>query len=103
MITASPELLGHESIIEIRRPGRLTIFRLTLFGQLIFELLISSKEDRVELTHSFKFIFKGLGLYHPLNHHLQKLVLVLRMLDHRLHQRRVKIEPKGKGVFRCLH
>jgi hypothetical protein len=99
----SPKLLRHELINEIRRPGRLTIFRLALFDQLSFELLISSKEDRVELAHSFKFIFKGLSICHPLNHHLHKLVIVLRMLDHRLHRRRVKNEPKGKGVLRCLH
>jgi hypothetical protein len=97
MTTVSPELLGHESIIEIRRPGRLTIFRLSFFSQLSFELLISSKEDLVELSYFFKFIFKGLSLCHPLYRHLKKLILVLRMLDHRLHRRWVKIEPKGKG------
>jgi hypothetical protein len=81
----------------------LTIFCLALSGQLILVLLISSKEDRLKLVHSFKFIFKGLSLCHLLNRHLQKLVLVLRMLDHHLHQRWVKIVPKGKGVFRHLH
>jgi hypothetical protein len=81
------------------------MFRLAFLGQFSFKFLIPSKEDRVKLVHFFELFFKGLSLLHPLYHNLQKLILILRMLNHHLHQRRVKfmLRKSGKGVSRQLH
>jgi hypothetical protein len=40
----------------------ITIFHLALFGQLSFELLFFSEEDRVKLAYFFQLILRNLSL-----------------------------------------
>jgi hypothetical protein len=89
-------------VFKIKRQWKIAFFRLVFFGQFGFKFFIPSQEDRVELDRCFELIFKGLILLHLLYRNLQELILVLPMLNHRLHQRRVKfmLGKSSKGEFR---
>jgi hypothetical protein len=79
----------------------ITIFCLSLFGQLSFKLLFMGKEDRVKLAYFFQHIFKNLGLYHLLYRNLQELNFVLRLFVQCLYKEKIRSMSRRSSMEGC--
>jgi hypothetical protein len=79
----------------------ITIFCPALFGQLSFELLFFSEEDRVKLAYFFQLILENLSLRHLLYCNLQELILILRVFNQCLGQERLRSMPRVCSKASC--